>query len=346
LTIQEEFKDMVIATYGRGFYILDDITPIRELSETVLASDLHLFTQRPAYRFHEVQGIKTEGRTMTTGNNPPYGMDINYYLGNSAQQVKIEILKKDGTLIRTLVGKKEAGVNRVWWDLRYEPTLQPKLLVAPPDKPWVKLEGREFRPLVTWDLDLFRGQLGPRVVPGDYIVRVTADNQTTNQTVSVLKDPSTAGTVDDIEKQVAFSLKLNEAMNEVVVTINEIESIRKELEALIVAKDDKELQNKIKELEAKILKVEGELFDINLTGAREDAFRSPMKLYGRISALNSDVSGFGADFKPSSQQVEVYDVFRKQLDNVQLQYKKLINEEIPIFNQYLISKDLQLRLKR
>ena len=346
LTIQEEFKDMVIATYGRGFYILDDITPIRELSETVLASDLHLFTQRPAYRFHEVQGIKTEGRTMTTGNNPPYGMDINYYLGNSAQQVKIEILKKDGTLIRTLIGKKEAGVNRVWWDLRYEPTLQPKLLVAPPDKPWVKLEGREFRPLVTWDLDLFRGQLGPRVVPGDYIVRVTADNKTTNQTVSVLKDPSTAGTVDDIEKQVAFSLKLNEAMNEVVVTINEIESIRKELEALIVAKDDKELQNKIKELEAKILKVEGELFDINLTGAREDAFRSPMKLYGRISALNSDVSGFGADFKPSSQQVEVYDVFRKQLDNVQLQYKKLINEEIPIFNQYLISKDLQLRLKR
>lgn len=346
LTIQEEFNDMVIGTYGRGFYILDDITPIRELSAEILSKDMHLFSQRPAYRFQEVQGIKTEGRSMTTGSNPPYGMDINYYLKSPAKEVKIEILKKDGTLIRTISGKKEAGVNRVWWDLRHEPTLQPKLLVAPPDKPWVKLEGREFRPLVTWDLDLYRGQFGPRVVPGDYVVRVTVDGKTELQNVTVLKDPNTAGTLDDIEKQVSFSLNLNAAMNEVVTTINEIEEIRKELEELVVSKDDRELQNKIKELEAKILKVEGELFDINLTGAREDAFRAPMKLYGRISALASDAGGFGADFKPTNQQVEVYNVFRKQLDDIQVQYKKLINEEIPLFNQYLISKDLELRLKK
>jgi photosystem II stability/assembly factor-like uncharacterized protein len=346
LTIQEEFKDLVIGTYGRGFYILDDITPIRESNAEVLNKDLHQFSQRPAYRFHEVQGIKTEGRTMTTGSNPDYGMDINYYLKSAADQVTIEILKKDGTVIRTLSGKKDAGVNRVWWDLRYERTLQPRLLAAPPDKPWVKLEGREFRPLVTWDLDLYRGQFGPRVVPGEYEVRITADGKTSNQMVIVLKDPNTAGTVEDIEKQVEFSLKLNQAMNEVVTTINEIEVIRKELEELIVLKEDEEMESKIKELESKILKVEGELFDIHLTGAREDAFRSPMKLYGRISALASDVGGFGADFRPTNQQVEVYNLFRKQLDDIQVQYQKLINEEIPIFNQFLISRDLQLRIKK
>jgi flagellar hook assembly protein FlgD len=60
---------------------------------------------------------------MTTGSNPDYGMDINYYLNSPAEEVKIEILKKDGTVIRTLSGKKDVGVNRVWWDLRYEPTL-------------------------------------------------------------------------------------------------------------------------------------------------------------------------------------------------------------------------------
>lgn len=346
LTIQEEFKDMVIGTYGRGFYILDDITPIRELSAEILSKDLHLFSQRPAYRFHEVQGIKTEGRSMTTGSNPPYGMDINYYLKSAANEVQIEILKKDGTVIRTVSGKKDAGVNRIWWDLRHEPTLQPKLLVAPPDKPWVKLEGREFRPLVTWDLDLYRGQLGPRVVPGEYDVRITVDGTVQTQKVTVLKDPNTEGTMDDIEKQVVFSLNLNHAMNEVVILINDIEEIRKELEELVIMKDDRELQNKIKELEAKILRVEGELFDINLTGAREDAFRSPMKLYGRISALASDAGGFGADFKPTNQQVEVYNGFRKQLDDIQAQYKKLINEEIPLFNEYLISKDLELKLKK
>ncbi|SMD41875.1 Uncharacterized protein SAMN00777080_0409 [Aquiflexum balticum DSM 16537] len=346
LTIQEEFKDLVIGTYGRGFYILDDVTPIREMSKEVLDSKFHLFSQRPAYRFHEVQGIKTEGRTMTTGSNPPYGMDINYYLKGPAKEVKIEIRKKDGTLIRTIAGKGDAGVNRVWWDLRYEPTLQPRLLAAPPDKPWVKLEGREFRPLVTWDLDLYRGQLGPRVVPGEYELIVTVDGIIEQQEITVLKDPNTVGSISDIEKQVALSLKLNDAMNEVVQIINEIELIRKELEELIVLKDDSELQKKTKELEDKILKVEGELFDINLTGAREDAFRAPMKLYGRISALASDIGGFGADFRPTDQQMEVYGLFRKQLDDVQVQYKKLIDQEIPIFNRYLISKDLELKLKK
>ena len=346
LTIQEEFNDLVIGTYGRGFYILDDITPIRELSAEVMASDMHLFSQRPAYRFHELQGIKTEGRSMTTGSNPPYGMDINYFLKATANDVKIEVLTKNGELVRSIAGKKDSGVNRVWWDLRHEPTLQPRLLVAPPDKPWVKLEGREFRPLVTWDLDLYRGQLGPRVVPGDYQVRITVDGKIASHTVTVLKDPNTAGTINDIQQQVSFSLNLNAALNEVVVAINEIEIIRAELAKLIELNDDAQIAAKVKELDDKILEVESGLFDVNMTGAREDAFRAPMKLYGRISALASDVGGFGADFKPTNQQVEVYNVFRKQLDDIQVQYQRLLNEEIPEFNRFLESRNLQLKLGR
>jgi photosystem II stability/assembly factor-like uncharacterized protein len=345
MTIQEEFNDLVIGTYGRGFYILDNITPIRELAS---AEDqkLHLFSQRPAYRFYEKQGIKTEGRSLTTGANPPYGMDINYFLNDGAKELSIAILTLDGQPVRTLEGAKRRGVNRVWWDLRYEPTQQPKLLVPPPDKPWVKLEGREFRPLVTWDLDLYRGQFGPRVVPGEYIVRITADGESKEHRVMVKKDPNSAGTVDDIRQQVAFTLKLNEAMNEVVTTLNEIEVIRKELAELVAQNDDKAVAEKIKELEKKILDVQGELYDVNLTGAREDAFRSPMKLYGRISALASDISGFGADFKPTNQQVEVYNVFRKQIDDLQVQYQNLIDKEIPEFNRFLESRQLQLRIKR
>jgi len=346
LTIQEEFNDLVVGTYGRGFYILDDITPIRELSNQVINTDLHLFSQRPAYRFHELQGIKTEGRSMTTGSNPPYGMDINYYLKTAANEVKIEVLTQNGELVRTMAGKKENGVNRVWWDLRHEPTLQPRLLVAPPDKPWVKLEGREFRPLVTWDLDLYRGQLGPRVVPGDYQVRITADGKVVSHKVTVLKDPTTAGTLADIQQQVSFSLKLNAALNEVVMAINEIEIIRSELEKLIELNDDAQIASKVKELDDKILEVESGLFDVNMTGAREDAFRAPMKLYGRISALASDVGGFGADFKPTNQQVEVYNVFRKQLDDIQVQYQRLLNDEIPEFNRFLESRNLQIKLGR
>jgi hypothetical protein len=145
---------------------------------------------------------------------------------------------------------------------------------------------------------------------------------------------------------VEFSLKLNEAMNEVVVAINEIETIRKELEELTLLNQDEQIALKANELEAKILEVEGALFDVNLTGAREDAFRNPMKLYGRISALASDTGGFGADFRPTNQQMEVYNIFRKQLDDIQVQYKRLMEVEIPKFNQYLMSRDIQTILKR
>jgi hypothetical protein len=187
-----------------------------------------------------------------------------------------------------------------------------------------------------------------RVYVGSQFVHMTEDyGQSASQVGEVIKDPNTAGTLEAIENQVEFSLKLNAAMNELVVTINEIEEIRKELEELLVEqRSDREVAQKINELEEKILKVEGELFDIQLTGAREDAFRNPMKLYGRISALASDVGGFGADFKPTNQQVEVYNVFKKQLDDIQYQYQKLINEEIPVFNQFLISRDLELKLKK
>jgi hypothetical protein len=208
------------------------------------------------------------------------------------------------------------------------------------------LEGREFRPLVTWDLDLYRGQFGPRVIPGEYEIRITVDGQTFSQMGKVIKDPNTAGTMEDIQKQVEFSLKLNAAMNEVVTAINEIEIIRNELAQLTLMNDDKQIASKAKELEDKILEVEGMLFDVNLTGAREDAFRNPMKLYGRISALASDVGGFGADFRPTNQQMEVYGQFRKQLDDIQVQYKRLMDQEIPKFNQYLLSRDIQTILKR
>jgi hypothetical protein len=135
-------------------------------------------------------------------------------------------------------------------------------------------------------------------------------------------------------------------MNEVVTVINEIEIIRNELAQLTLMNDDEQIASKAKELEDKILEVEGMLFDVNLTGAREDAFRNPMKLYGRISALSSDIGGFGADFKPTNQQMEVYGQFRKQLDDIQVQYKRLMDEEIPKFNQYLMSRDIQTILKK
>ncbi|WP_339667260.1 hypothetical protein, partial [Maribacter arcticus] len=85
------------------------------------------------------------------------------------------------------------------------------------------------------------------------------------------------------------------------------------------------------------------LYDIQLTGAREDAFRSPMKLYGRLSALASDIGAFGADFKPTDQQREVYAIFNKRLKDVDAKFKKFIDVDIKKLNIQLKNSELQIK---
>src|SRR5437870_13704820 len=80
LAVQERFHDLVIATYGRGFWILDDLTPLQQLTPQVLSADAHLFTPRPAYRFRAITSEAGSPEDPTVGRNPAYGASINYYL--------------------------------------------------------------------------------------------------------------------------------------------------------------------------------------------------------------------------------------------------------------------------
>ena len=90
--------------------------------------------------------------------------------------------------------------------------------------------------------------------------------------------------------------------------------------------------------------IAGLLYDIHLTGAREDAFRSPMKLYGRLSALASDITGKGVDFKPTDPQQEVYSIFNKRLKAVNEKIKAFMNVEIKKFNKELKKSEFQIQL--
>jgi hypothetical protein len=342
LEIQERFDDLVVGTYGRGYYILDDISAFREFDET-RNKDTHLFSLREAYRFQNQQAIKTDGPSLNSGKNPAYGAYINYFLKDSTdQKVEVQILDQNDEIVRTLKGESSAGVHRTVWDLRYEPTYKPRLKTTPPGRPWVQLNGEGWRPLVTWDLDLWRGQYGPRAVPDNYKVKLIIGEQEFVRELTVLKDPSTEGTVDSIKEQVTFSLELRDAMNLAVTMINDIEDIRAELEAILP-----QLKSEQDKVTAKILmdnakNIAAALYDIHLTGAREDAFRSPMKLYGRLSALASDIGGFGVDFKPTDQQREVYEVLNERLVNAQTAYQKFFDTEVRQLNDQLKKSELQL----
>ena len=347
LEIQEHFDDLVIGTYGRGYYILDNIAPLREYATDVKDQEAHLFSLRPAYRFHDKQSIKTDGPSLNSGRNPAYGADINYFLKDSTdKKVEIQILTADNQVIRTLKGKSEAGVNRVMWDLRYEPTYKPRLRTTPPGRPWVQLNGEGWRPLVTWDLDLWRGQLGPKAVPETYKVKLIVGNQEFIRELEVLKDPKSEGTLDDIKAQVDLSLELRDAMNLAVNMINQVEVVRSELNEIIPRLKKKTDIDKAKALQIEAEAIASALYDIHLTGAREDAFRSPMKLYGRLSALASDLGGHGIDFKPTEQQKEVYAIFNKRLDKVNQNFEKFIKEEIVKLNNQLRKSRLQILLEK
>ncbi|MEL6560301.1 MAG: FlgD immunoglobulin-like domain containing protein [Bacteroidota bacterium] len=345
LTVQERFDDLVVGTYGRGYYILDDIGALRQF-ESKKPDEVQVFDIRNSYRFSTKESIKTDGGSFSAGQNPAYGAPINYYLPEKADTVTVKILDENDEVIRTMSGTNKAGVNRIMWDLRYEPTYKPRLRTIPPGRPWVQLNGEGWRPLVTWDLDLWRGQFGPRVVPGKYKAVVVVDDKEYSRELTVLKDPISDGKLADIKEQVALSLELRDAMNLVVTLINKVEVIRSELGVLKSELKKKSDVREADRLQGVATKIAGNLYDIHLTGAREDAFRSPMKLYGRLSALASDLSASGIDFKPTDQQSAVYNVLNKRLMTSRNDFDELVKKDIEAFNKRLNALDMKISLEK
>ena len=199
---------------------------------------------------------------------------------------------------------------------------------------------------MTWDLDLWRGQFGPRVAPGKYTARIVIDGQEFRKIFEVLKDPSTGGSIESIEKQVALSLEMRDAINTAVLAINKVEVLRSELNELKGSLRKKSDIKELERLERVATDVAAKLYDIHLTGAREDAFRSPMKLYGRLSAVASDLSASGIDFAPTDQQGEVYTILEKRLILAKEELESLVENDVKVFNQKLNSLNMKIDLEQ
>jgi photosystem II stability/assembly factor-like uncharacterized protein len=351
LTVQERFGDLVVATYGRGFYILDDLGPLRGLTQDVTREAVHLFPPRDTYRWVEQMAIHTES-SFVNGQDPEQGANIDYWLARELDRpVDIAIEGPSGAVIRTLSGTAKRGLNRVYWDLRHEAPRTPLLRTSPPGAPWVQLGPDGTRPLRSWDLDLVRGQMGPRAAPGVYTIRLTAGEEERSEPLTILKDPDSEGGPENIWAQVDFALALRSRLNEVVDLINALEWTRKQLEDIQGTIRDRQtadartgggeaaeldaLMAAVRQMEEEAITIESNLFDVHLTGAREDAFRHPMKLYGRFSALASDISGWGADFRPTDQQMEVAAVLTERLELTRADAESFFGAQIDALNERL-----------
>ncbi len=315
LAIQKNFRDLVIATYGRGFYILDDITPIRAWSKELAKNKIELLTPRNAYRFNNKTGIHAE-RSMVTGNNPPYGASINYFIPDTTtRQVTISILNQKGDTIKNLTGSKQKGYNRVWWDLAHDDIILPPLKTIPDNKDFVKLDKEGNRKMFIYDLDIGPGLEAIRVPPGQYTVVLKADNTIQKTSLTVLKDPNIHSNDLDIKAQYVFGMDLNTQINLCLSLIEKLETKRAQL--LKENTTSSIAQEKV------IYNIEKQLFDIHLTGSRMDIFRNPAKLLERMLSIRKESQTYGADFPPTTQQKAVFAALKQQLQKVSEEVKKL-----------------------
>ena len=325
ISLQKRFDDMVVGTYGRGIYILDDISPFREIAE-INPDKPSLLPIQDAYRFQTIQSMKNDGTSLIRGQNPAYGANLDFFLPDTNNKlVSFSIQDEKGKEIRKIVPKKvSTGLNRVMWNLRYERTITPKLRVDPDGVDWVKYNKDGWRQLRTWDLDVNAGKLGPLAVPGKYKSVLKINEKEFIKTFEVLKDPNTAGSLKDIKQQFEFLITLRETINKNVELINKIEELRYSLQNDY--NDNPMKKSEAKKMDRRLYEIESHLFDVKLTGAREDAFRNPNKLYGRLAALGSDLTRFGADFKPTNQQVEVFELLSNRLQKQEQNFNLIMDD--------------------
>ncbi len=320
IAIQPHFNDLVIGTYGRGVFILDDITPLREFSTEIENSSAHLFTPGTAYRFQKIDGIKSK-ESFSEGKNPPYGVSIDYYLKEAgSDSVYISILNEKGSVINQLAQKGEEGINRIWWNLRHSDYTFPKLRTKPRGKDWVKLDEDGTRNMFIYDLDIGPGMAPTLVPPGQYTVVMKTNGKEFKKTLQVQKDPNTRSSLADIDKQYSFGLGIYQAVNKCLSLIDEME---KDRAALLAKAKDPKAARVAKPLEDKIYNLEGRIFDVHLTGARQDIFRNPAGILERLLAIAKEGQTASADFPPTDQQQEVFSLLKNRLEEVDRSYNQL-----------------------
>ena len=331
--VQKRFHDLVVSTYGRGIYILDDLSMLEQRARETSDAPVRFFAPRPAYR------ITRRGRAF-----------LDFNLKSAPKKpVQIEILDSAGKVIRKLETPGRQGINRVTWDLRYEPPRLVKLRAEAPDNPHVweeaRFRGAESRPVLHWGIE--QAQVGPVVPSGDFTVRLTVDGQSQSKPLTVLRDPRSPGSDEEIGATIQLQLRVRDDISNVSDMVNQIEWLRKQLDVvgktLGDQKADASLLKSVDEMAKKMTAVEFKL--INREDANSDdkyyveAYKPYLNLIwlnGEVGTGAGDVAG-GADFAPTDAAREVLQAIEKDLAAAQTEFRQLMDEAVPAFNRTLAS---------
>ena len=347
LAVHKGEKDLVVATQGRSFWILDDLTVLHQWKDDLAAADAHLFKPEDAIRMPGGGFRIPSGASV--GQNPPAGATIWFHLKEKPKgDVSIEILDGAGKSVKkfssrapegggapqmfgggeeggggrfggapTRVGA-EKGLNRFTWDLRY------------PD-------ATRFPGLIMWA----GSTSGPKAVPGTYQVKLTVDGKSLTETFELKKDPRIATTQEEFQKQFDLLLKIRDKLTETHDSIVSIRDARKQINDYAARVKDqpnaKPIVEAAKSLSDKLTAIEEELYQTK-NQSSQDPLNYPIKLNNKLAALAGSIGG--PDSQPTDQHFAVYNDLVARIDAQLAKLKQVMATDLPAFNKLVRDQNI------
>lgn len=312
-------NDLAIATHGRSLYIMDNITALRQLTPQLAKAPVVLFKPVDAYR-----GLDQ-------------GVALTYYLKSAARHLTLEVLDEQGGLIRkyvstpdTALDKPEgetpesgspdsrprppraplrAGNNRFVWDMRTESPVR-------------------FPGMILWAA----GTNGPRVMPGGYQVRLTADNHTpVTQSFRILGDPRAPHvTMADLSAQHELAVQVRDKVNQANQAVMMIRGVKSQIDERVKQANDGKFGDVSTQLKDKLSKVEEEIYQVRLQ-SNQDPLNYPIKLNNKLAALMNAVEG--VEGRPTAQSYEVFTELSARLDQQLAWLEDILERDVTAFNE-------------
>ena len=342
--LQIKDRDLVVSTQGRSFWILDDLTPLHQLTDEAVKSAYHLYQPRDTYRS---RGGGFDIPSGTLGQNPPGGVVVHYSLAEELpadKELKLEILDASGATVRSFSSKTpeerarspfadlfaaffggggprtlpvKKGTNRWVWDLGY-PDGRP----APDTTMWGSVQG-------------------PPAPPGRYQARLTISDFSATREFEVKKDPRIPATQADLDEQFQLAVKVRDLFSESHDALRKIRSVRSQANDLTArlkeAKAAEGVEDKAKALAEKLAAIEQKIYQTKNESLQDPLNFQPM-LDNRIANLYGIV--LSTDAKPTAVAHEHYQALKTELEGYQRELEGVLASELSAFNQAVSGKDL------
>ena len=355
-------NDLIAATHGRSFWVLDELSPLRQIADSVTGKRAHLFAPSTAIRFAGGHRFTTQ-----SGENPPDGAVVDFYFKDSTtQKVTLQFIEKSGTVIRSFESasatdaakkdstKRDSAVKVVATprlDTASTPTLAAKpsrdsLAFLPADS---IVPARAGTNRFVWDLRYpdatglktvvnDEGTLdGPKAVPGEYVVRLIVGRDTVSRPLTVVEDPRIPVTTADLEKSFGLAIKVRDKISEISDAFNRIEDLQAQIDTRVSQTKDQSIATRVKSA-TKPVRDQLEIVRTELVDwynhADQSTLHFPIKLYNMLLTLNRQVQS--ADAAPTRQHGEIFTELGGKVDRQIRALQQIEATELAALNKLLI----------